>query len=240
MNRLYIAKHSKERKDMLNLIRILALFCIGISNINAEAMPKNKFYVKGSGGLVFYNKLKEHRITGIYAHERPENSFSASLALGYDFCKYLSAEILGRFSPLKYKSVFVATGTSSISTTKQNMNSYALFANLYLKYPNMKRIVPYITLGPGFMHNQSKTIKGFNPSIATKVTSAPGRNINSFAWNVGAGIMLIGNRNFSVDMGYRYLSLGKIGCKKGIYGNSTETNRITAHETLLGLTYKFN
>jgi len=234
-------KPLKQRNNTLKLIRILALFCVVISNINAEALSKNKIYVKGTGGFVFYNKLKENRIAGIYAHERPKNSFSASLALGYDFCKYISAEILGRFSPLKYKSVFVATGTSSISTTKQNMNSYALFVNLYLKYPNMKRIVPYITLGPGFVHNQSKTIKGFNPSMATKLTSAPGKNINSFAWNVGAGIMLIGNRNFSVDMGYRYLSLGKIGCKTGaMYKNSPETNKVTAHEALLGLTYKFN
>jgi len=233
---------------MKNYAGILAIISFAALNIEASADSKNKFYVSATGGVVFYNKLKERilasfpGVPGADIHSvygaRPKNSWSASLALGHSFNKYISAEILGRFSPLKYKQTVESDSSSSITT--QDMKSYAVFANIYFKCPT-KKIRPYISFGPGFVHNKLGAMKGQDTkSIATPYWSAQGRSINSFAWNIGTGVMLMSNSNFSVKAGYQYISLGKMGRKKDNMGGLAETRKIISHEILVGLTYQFN
>ena len=151
------------------------------------------------------------------------------------FHKHISAEILGRFSPLKY------TNTTSMGIDQQKAKLYTLFANIYYKFPVFKHFSPYIILGPGYTFNISSTMHITNlTGMGRPNLTAPGRNLDSFAWNAGFGSVLNINNNFSLDIGYRYMSLGEIGVNTDTNsGTNADKTQIKAHEVLLGIIYKF-
>ena len=192
---------------------------------------KRKAYAKVSGGFVFFKKFKAKNEDDVY-EGAPKNSFSTSVALGYDFHKNISMEILGRFSPLRWKHIHENT-----STRQQKTKIYSLFTNIYFKCFIGKRIIPYLVLGPGYTLNESRKLQfesTFPPS-----GSISGRNIHSFVWNVGLGFMLKLSRKLAVDINYRYMDLGKIGFKADNYGSTSETKKVKANDISIGLIYKF-
>ncbi|NRA73461.1 MAG: porin family protein [Rickettsiales bacterium] len=189
-------------------------------------------YVKAAGGLVIFERFRQKCSTCTY-QGKPETSFSGSIAAGYDFHKNISGEVLGRFSKLKWSHT-----SSANDSTSQKTKFYSLFANIYLKHSLTKLLTPYLTFGPGYTFNKSKTLTVTSVGILNPLSN-PGKDISSFAWNIGFGSMLKINNNFSADIAYRYMHLGKVGFKASGSGIPAQNKKINAHDISIGLIYKF-
>ena len=218
---------------------ILCLVVITPSIHSLETRKKNKktrsSYARIAGGLLFSkNKVKT---CASCVYEKPEDdlSYSGSIALGYEISKNISAEILGQFSSLKY------TYHDNNHIDSQKMRSFAIFKNFYLKCPMANGFTPYITSGVGYTFNHSNNMKVTQNSNDDTVKShtIPGRSLNSFAWNIGFGTIAKINNIFAIDVGYRYISMGKMAVKKGSNESIPDTLKVKTHDILLGLTYHF-
>ena len=213
------------------LLTIIFSFIIISFTSAYSASVKRKIYAKAAGGIVFFQSFNNQCENCTYKGKL-DNSYSISVASGYDFLPNLSGEILGRFSRSKWKH------NESGSSTSQKIKFYSIFANIYLKYPITKHVVPYLILGPGYTFNKSKNIYS---TLSGSSVTAPGKNSNSLIWNIGIGNIMKLNNNFSLGLDYRYMYLGKIGYKNFTVGTSStyKSKHINAHDILISLTYKF-
>ena len=124
-----------------------------------------------------------------------------------------------------------------------------LFANTYLDIKNATQFTPYVGfgLGMGFINTKSKvTIPGADFSANTG-----SKTVSNFAWNVGAGVGIALNQNWTVDAGYRFVGLGSVNSKSKntemlpeipgllVHGFNTKTKNLYQHQVALGLRYTF-
>jgi opacity protein-like surface antigen len=90
---------------------------------------------------------------------------------------------------------------NAIST---NIKSNSMFLNGYFDFPSRwPRLMPYIGGGVGWAKNQLGTV-----SYAR--TSINGGTTNNFAWNAGVGFGFQISKGMILDVGYRYVDLGKL------------------------------
>jgi opacity protein-like surface antigen len=222
---------------MLSRVKIIMAVCISLLTSNAHAHRLNKKgpYIKAASGVVFYERLRKKSEGRVYEPKIGRTTAPIYLAFGYSPNKNIATEISARFSRFQYRYKASPTNTDD-STDSQIMDSFSLFWNLYLKYPITRRVVPYIVIGPGFAFNISRTMKIIPVSMPS--WTVPGKSINSFAWNIGCGSEFHSTNKISLDVGYRYVSMGKIGVRGG-HATPQESRKIHSHDITLGLAYKF-
>lgn len=134
--------------------------------------------------------------------------------------------------------------------TTANLQSYGLMANIFYDIATLtvgkKSIVPYLGGGVGFAVNKLDTVT-FNYAAVTSfsdVTWAGDKKTN-FAWQVGGGFGVDLSENSTLEIGYRYVDLGKFQSGTQILsGASGQLQRrlkgdISAHEVTIGLRYNF-
>ncbi|MDR0726985.1 MAG: porin family protein [Rickettsiales bacterium] len=111
--------------------------------------------------------------------------------------------------------------------------SQTYMLNAYYDVETGSAFVPYIGAGAGFAKIDGST--SFSGSTVDF-------DQNKFTWNAGLGVAYSINDNLSLDIGYRYASLGTV--KGATYhvgsGNYiTEKATLSSHEVLLGARYEF-
>jgi opacity protein-like surface antigen len=93
---------------------------------------------------------------------------------------------------------------------KQNFSSTALRFNAYYDIHNslFQEFVPYLNAGIGIANNK------MNDSITTNNKNNisilyKGKSANVFTWNIGGGAKFALSKSFHLDIGYRYVDLGR-------------------------------
>jgi opacity protein-like surface antigen len=128
---------------------------------------------------------------------------------------------------------FVNAGTPSRSDN--DLNSHTVMANLYWDIGTWSNLTPFIGGGVGMAINQTDT-KG--TIIATGVSKDYSNTDVEFAWTVGAGLNYAINKNWSMELSYRYIDLGE-----AVFGSKTDgeitAKDLSSHEILAGLRYQF-
>ena len=75
-------------------------------------------------------------------------------------------------------------------------------------------------------------------TIATGVSDSQSNSETNLAWHVGGGVAYAFTEHWAADLGYRYIDFGSME-----WGDTArlglKSDRITAHEVLLGLRYTF-
>lgn len=67
-----------------------------------------------------------------------------------------------------------------------------------------------------------------------------GKTTNNLAWNAGLGSTINLNKSFDLDLGYKYVNLGKVKMGLGDEGELPgKPAKFRAHEVALGLIYSF-
>ncbi len=194
---------------------------LAYTNINMDA---SAYFNLASAPLGF------NEFSGQYSDSL--NSFSASLAAGYD---------LGSF---RGEAELVYFGEFSLQNNIQNLNqefeasSIAAFANAYLDISTYTPFTPYIGGGLG--------IASLNLNYTLSEQIKESRSEQNFAWHIGAGAAYKINANMSVDMFYRYMSLGETTLSpslSSIINNqnllSTIETDVSLHQLGLGLRFTF-
>jgi opacity protein-like surface antigen len=99
--------------------------------------------------------------------------------------------------------------------------------NAFLDIHTDTDFTPYVGggLGAAYLNDHVTVSSGFDTKD----------KIWNFAWNVGGGVAWSLNESMALDLGYRYMDMGKTdGSLLGPGSHSTTTD-LTAHEFSLGL-----
>jgi|GEM_PF-2701406 len=234
-------------KTRYKLLITSLITLLGFSAIAAEENPYYfEFGFGRSNGYVPY--------TGELPSGRYSGASVASVALGKQFNERVAFDV-----ELSYRGEYtnndddtntaagILYGRASITSLSAMLNGYFFY---YDKLPDFR---PYVTGGAGLAYNKtgSMTLSGIS-----KKTKQPYSYVNegdtttSFAWKLGTGAKYKLDNRFEIDLRYQYVDLGsaKLGNLDSSYRNgqytgsnyaATKSNRLSSHEIIAGIAYKF-
>ncbi|MBX9926718.1 MAG: acyloxyacyl hydrolase [Hyphomicrobiaceae bacterium] len=122
-----------------------------------------------------------------------------------------------------------------------SIRSYTLMLNAYKDFGNFGGFIPYVGAGVGAAYHQLDDVffTG-NPNLTNRIR---GDNDLAFAWSLMAGVGYQISDKAILDLGYRYIDLGKISSQRsdsaGFVNPAVNVDDITAHEIKIGLRYHF-
>lgn len=120
------------------------------------------------------------------------------------------------------------------------VKSTTLMVNLYKDLGSYRGWVPYIGAGVGVSYNQiANTYFTENVFLTNSIL---GDNNISFAWSLMAGVSYNISSRTTLDLGYRYMDLGKIasqnGDTAGFWNPKVYVDDLTSHEFKVGFRYR--
>lgn len=171
------------------------------------------------------------------------------LGAGYQFNSWLRADVTGEYRARAnfHGSQYIPSGaTSVVDNYSGSKSEWLMLANLYVDLGTWWHITPFIGAGVGAARN---TISGFRdegmilpgPSVAT--TFGEDASKWNLAWAAHAGLAYHVTPAFTVELAYRYLSLGDgVTGRTYSFDGVTVTNggpftmkNLTSHDVKLGV-----
>lgn len=121
------------------------------------------------------------------------------------------------------------------------VTSYSSFVNFYKDLGKWGNITPYVGGGVGVAyHEVDQTFFTNNIFLQNRID---GQNNLAFAWQAGAGIGYQISDRAIIDVGYRYVDLGKAESGRaddaGFVNPRVKLDNIAEHEIKVGLRYSF-
>ncbi|MBN9062876.1 MAG: hypothetical protein BGP06_11215 [Rhizobiales bacterium 65-9] len=177
----------------------------------------------------------------------------AGVGVGYQFNNWLRFDLTGELrgsAKIAFRDTYAnpfQTGTNSISGT---LNSSVFLANAYIDLGNWYGLTPFIGAGVGFAHHRVSPLDdvGTNspipqtvpPTVNVAVGGFEGKSKNNVAWALMAGLAYDVTPNVKMELGYRYLNMGKaesgaacaLTCPPGSYVGVRD---IQSHDIRLGI-----
>lgn len=122
-----------------------------------------------------------------------------------------------------------------------SIKTYTLMFNVYHDLGKFGNVTPYVGAGVGLAYNMMSDVYFTdNPALTNRIHGD--RDI-SLAWSLMAGIGYQVAHNTILDVGYRYLDMGKATSERhdsaGFVNPRVRVEDITAHEFKVGLRYHF-
>jgi len=166
----------------------------------------------------------------------------------------LSAGVGWRFNPnfradvtLAYRGWYELDDSDAFpSDFKADISSWNLMLNGYWDF-TLTWGRPYVGAGVGLAVNKIDNIVNTGGALGTATFTHPGGTKSDLAWAVMAGVGIPINPNLTLDIGYRYIDLGKIesdsgnlscapvACPGATY--SGLSGKLRAHELMIGLRF---
>lgn len=193
--------------------------------VNKKVNPSSGVYFKIGGGVTSPKNLKSYnfKVTPLY-----------KLGVGYKFNEIFRTDLELRYNRLESKKTFTGiNATSKISHAGAMVNGY-----LNLSSGMEDIFVPYLTAGIGYAQNKLNNYRVVSGS--SSITQKGGKE-NSMIWGAGVGGVAKINDRFGIDVGYRYMNLGKVKGSTTFTSNSGSVpgnirfNKLLSHEFNLGL-----
>ena len=130
--------------------------------------------------------------------------------------------------PVRVEAEYLYHGSQSFmnGTANNEVSAHSLLANAFIDIQTDTALTPYFGGGLGLAWLNNRYTNN-NPNSSFKVTRC------NFAWDLGAGVAWSISENLALDLGYRYMDLGKTD--NIVAGNSVSNVSLTAHEFSLGL-----
>lgn len=177
---------------------------------------------------------------GPFSGEKIGSAVTLGLGAGYRFASWLRADVTvdhrfeGRFSA---RNATLAAPGATLSHTADFSATTAL-ANVYLDLGTWSGFTPYVGAGLGVA---GKTMADYVIEGAGGASTAvPGRSRTDFAWALMGGVAIDVGYDASLDLGYRYLSLGKAETRATPATGATQLRDVDSHEIRAGLRWAFN
>lgn len=207
------------------------------------------WYLRGTVGYAAYKSpeadVAAQPFTGDLRRESLSPTAVVGAGLGYRFNPNVRADLtLDHTFDARFKGIVPppTLGTSLI-TDKGVFESSTFMVNGYLDFKSMMGLTPYVGAGIGVAHNvlSKHVLTTFNPDTGLETTErfAGGDNF-SFAWALMAGVGYQMSSNFTLDLGYRYVSLGDVKTRSYDTGTGLDLESLGAHEMRFGVRYNFN
>ncbi len=171
-------------------------------------------------------------IKGFGSFMTKETEFSGSENSHTDFDKLRMG--LGLTAGLKFDNIRTVLEVSRFGKTdnaeiysevySRISNKYNVMLNGYYDFKNKTAFTPYVGAGVGLAR-----IRGRVTEIGAKTTT-------NLAWQAGAGVSYTLNKQFDIDLGYRYLDNGNV---KLDYNDGKVDLKSKLHQVYTGLRFNF-
>lgn len=161
------------------------------------------------------------------------------LGIGYQYNDWLRFDLTGEY---RGKANFYALdkyndGANEYTATKQE---WLFLANAYLDLGTWWCVTPFVGAGIGFSHITIDHYRDVNVPKLSVGYSDSASNFN-FAWALHAGLAYKVSPNFTVELAYRYVSLGD-GVTKDVFGyngSNQHPNDVTTFKDITSHDLKF-
>lgn len=165
----------------------------------------------------------------------------AQVGLGYQF-PWFRVEIAGA---LRNGYEYRASGTTQAGivraplTADATVDNWTVMANAFYDIDTGTAWRPYVGAGVGLARNEISAIRSTFNNVAT--STELGRKSSELAWAAMAGLAYEIGSNLFLDLGYRYIDMGKLETSGNFtFGRGPVTEGdLRAHEVLLGLRWVF-
>lgn len=196
------------------------------------------WYLRGDIGYAHHPRPRARAVTpaGTFAStgEKLSDAVVLGAGVGYRVNSWLRADLTvdhrfaasaTLFDDPRVLPGFALTGRFASTTA---------LANAYLDLGTWSGITPYVGAGLGYSWNNVSGLR-----VGGVDAAARDRTVGSLAWALMAGVAVDAGHGFAIDLGYRYLDLGRArtaGTPDG-YG---EVRRLSAHEARVGLRWSLD
>jgi opacity protein-like surface antigen len=157
---------------------------------------------------------------------------------GYDF------GLVRLEGELTYKNAGIKSITSQsdgfrFRNVDGNLEAFAMLFNGYFDLHNDSRFTPYLGGGIGFasLHLSDTTGIDTRDGVARNIILYGAGNDTVFAYQVGAGVEIAINREFSLDLGYRYFATDSASFDSDL--GITTSLKFESHNAALGFRLRF-
>jgi opacity protein-like surface antigen len=122
-----------------------------------------------------------------------------------------------------------------------NLKTYTLMLNAYKDLGNWGGFTPYVGAGIGAAYHQLDDVYFTgNTALTNRIH---GNNDLALAWSLMAGVGVQLSDRAVLDVGYRYIDMGKISSQRsdtgGYVNPAVHFDDLTAHEVKVGIRYSF-
>lgn len=206
------------------------------------------WYLRGEIGYAHHKRPEADfaaaPFAGGFVHEGLGNSAVGGVGIGYRLNPNVRMDVTADYFNARFKG---SAPTPTFATTSIEdrglFQSTTFMVNGYLDFGGANGLTPYIGAGIGVAHN---VLSDYTRTIHDAVSGTEiwqrlaGGDDFSLAWAVMAGVGYRLSSNFTVDLGYRYISRGDMKTRHYAVGAGTEVESLGAHEVRLGVRYGFN
>jgi opacity protein-like surface antigen len=204
------------------------------------------WYLRGDIGYVYPKRPEadfiDGPVSGGFIRESLGNAAVAGIGVGYRFGPNFRMDVTAdhRFNA-RFKGVAPTPTFATISLAdKGQFQSSTFMANGYLDFGSASGFTPYVGAGIGLAHNVlSQYVRATSDAVTGVETlqRLAGGDDYSFAWALMAGVGYRVTPNFTLDLGYRYVSLGDMKTRTYGSGVGADVEALGAHEVRLGVRY---
>ena len=206
------------------------------------------WYLRGDVGYIHYKRPEADftaaTITGSMVREGFGDSAVLGVGIGYRFSPMFRADMTmdHRFHA-RFKGLPSDDGITPGSVfDKGRFQSSTLMLNAYADLGTYNGFTPYMGAGIGVAHNVlGNYVRTTTEGLAGVITQErlAGDSDYDLAWALMAGIGYKLSSSFTLDLGYRYASLGDVKTRGYADGAGAEVESIGSHEVRLGVRYAF-
>ena len=219
---------------------------------DGESEPQQSFefgtgwYLRGDAGVSFEDKPKLDTTLGAFDNKATSTGYSLGLGAGYKFNSWFRADLTADFlDPYKY-SLDLSCGVACVVNSRTNVWRWDGLANGYVDLGNWLGVTPYVGAGAGFSGtHQDGSISSVGGPIPFTFVGIPGGTVSSitvashtgyqFAWAAMAGVSYSFSPHMLLDIGYRYLNLGKMTIP--LFPLTSASKTLTNQQVRVGIRY---
>lgn len=206
------------------------------------------WYLRGDVGYIHFKRPEADYTSGLIeggmTREGVGDTAVLGAGIGYRFSPLFRADVTvdhrlsSRFTGLRTDAGFA---TGSLFDRGRFQASTAML-NVYADLSTYRDFTPYVGAGLGvaysaFGHYTRTTTDALG---AVTLEHLSGGDDWNFAWALMAGIGYRLSDSFTLDLGYRYVSLGDVKTRGFAGGAGADVESIASHEVRLGVRYAFD
>jgi opacity protein-like surface antigen len=206
-----------------------------------HANHSDDYYAKLEAGVA----MPDRNLRTDWGRIRTRNGFVGGLGAGYQISEFFRTDLMLQLRELRTRRTdfptALAEGTGYSGSAR--INAFTAMLNGYVDGHNDTIFTPYLMAGVGVSRTEARAT--VHRTAANNVSSASGRaRRTTLAWNVGAGAQAKVSDQVSIDLSYRYVSLGRLGRTRNLGGVAgafpVRFNRdLRTQEIVAGLIWQF-
>jgi len=195
-------------RSKIKLIGAMALFMMTAPALAADLPPPppppapppvveekpSCFYLRGDIGVAIHEQPEITKAATMATNPEIDETLVVDGGAGCKISQYFRAEVTGGYRHDAHMS-------ERFNDLDADVRSYYAMFNAYIDFGNWSGVVPYIGAGVGVAHHDVV-------NVTLPVPTTDGDNTD-LAWAVYAGAAFYLSEDLAIDLGYRFMDLGK-------------------------------